>query len=105
MAFINISPFLGLIYNKPHLWSDHFLFLFKTCTCSVFEGFNLYKEEPWSEKHTEYYASLIWLNDSDDSNTLCWCDGTAGFLDERQSEADTVKRFNRQVFLTNKLSI
>ena len=33
--------------------------------------FNLHKKEPWTERHAEYYASLIWLNDSDDSNTVC----------------------------------
>ena len=37
----------------------------------VYGEFNLHKKEPWTERHAEYYAPLIWLNDSDDSNTVC----------------------------------
>lgn len=40
-------------------------------------------KELWTERHTEYYASLIWLNDSDDSGTVRWCDRTGGFCGER----------------------
>lgn len=63
-----IWPFFFFFHSYTH-----------THTHILFEDFNLHKKEPWTEKHTEYYASLIWFNDSDDSSTFCRCDRTARY--------------------------